>query len=444
MYKLYSIIIALLFIQQFSYSQEDSLKIQNKKWSIHWQATIIPQYHFNFKAAYSGDNSLQTSEPTRTSFSTTLYLKYKASKNTYFVFNPEAAGGKGLSKTMGIAGFSNGEVYRVGDPAPKPFIGRLYFEQRIALNGDKMQVEDDINQIGELTNKDYISLIAGKFSLTDFFDDSQISHDPRTQFFNWALMGNGGWDYPANTRGYTMGAIVQAVYKDWAARTALTTVPTEANGPNLQFKWSKEMGFVLELEKTHLFQKSEKQFSTVHLGYFINYANMGNYQESNDIIYFIPGTPPDITVTRKYGRTKWGFYGSADNHFGSFHFFVKASINDGKNESWAFTEIDKSFTTGFQLDGDLWKRKNDRFAIAYINNNLSTTHRQYLKNGGYGFLIGDGKLNYGAEQIIEAYYSMYFTKQIFLSPDYQFVWHPAYNQDRGPVHIVGLRLHADF
>lgn len=444
MRKLYPIIIALLFIQQLSFAQEDSLKIQNKKWSIHWQATIIPQYHFNFKAAYSGDNSLETSEPTRTSFSTTLYLKYKASKNTYLVFNPEAAGGKGLSKTLGIAGFSNGEVYRVGDPAPKPFIGRLYFEQRFPLSNTLEKVEDDINQIAETTHKDYLSVIAGKFSLTDFFDDSQISHDPRTQFFNWALMGNGAWDYPANTRGYTMGAVIQAVYKDWAARMALTTVPTEANGPNLQFKWGKAMGFVLELEKTHLFQKSVKQFSTIHLGYFINYANMGNYQESNDIIYFMPGTPPDITVTRKYGRTKWGFYGSADNHFGSFHFFVKASINDGKNESWAFTEIDKSFTTGMQFDGDLWKRKKDRFAIAYINNNLSATHRQYLKQGGYGFLIGDGKLNYGAEQIIEAYYSAHLVKQVFISPDYQFVWHPAYNQDRGPVHIIGLRLHADF
>jgi high affinity Mn2+ porin len=436
--------ITIFLLCHIGIAQTDTTKIQNRKFSIHGQATIIPQYHFKFNAAYSGNNSLQTSEPTRTSFSTTIFLKYKPFRNSYIVFNPEAAGGKGLSKTLGIAGFSNGEVYRVGDPAPKPFIGRLYWEQRIPLSNEIEKVEDDINQIAENTHKDYISIIAGKFSLTDFFDDSQISHDPRTQFYNWALMGNGAWDYPANTRGYTMGTVVQALYKDWAARTAITTVPIEANGPELQFKWGKAMGFVLELEKTHLFQKNEHQFSTLHLGYFINYANMGNYKASNDIIYFIPGTPPDITVTRAYGRTKWGFYGNIDNHFGSIHFFVKASINDGKNESWAFTEIDKSFTTGIQLDGDLWKRKDEKIAIAYINNNLSTSHRQYLEKGGYGFLIGDGKLNYGAEQIIEAYYSVHVVKKIFLSPDYQFVWHPAYNQDRGPVHIIGLRLHADF
>jgi high affinity Mn2+ porin len=171
---------------------------------------------------------------------------------------------------------------------------------------------------------------------------------------------------------------------------------------------------------------------------------MGNYQSSIDWASLTPGLAPDITSTRVYGRTKWGFYGSADNHFGNYHWFLKGSLNDGKNESWAFTEIDQSITTGFQFDGAIWKRVQDRFAIAYLNNNLSTTHRQYLKNGGYGFLIGDGNLNYGAEQIIEAYYSMHLTKQIFLSPDYQYVLHPAYNKDRGPVHIFGLRLHADF
>jgi high affinity Mn2+ porin len=443
MLKFKSTILVFLIGLEFLHAQNDTSSKLNKKFSIHWQATVIPQYHVNFKASYSGDNSLQTSEPTRTSFSTTLFLKYRPFKNSYIVFNPEAAGGKGLSKTLGIAGFSNGEVYRVGDPAPKPFIGRLYFEHRFPLSNEKEKVEDGINQISEITNKDYISVIAGKFSLTDFFDDSQISHDPRTQFFNWALMGNGGWDYPANTRGYTMGTVIQALYQNWAARMALTTVPIEANGPDLQFKWGKAMGFVLELEKSHLFQKNERQYSTIHLGYFINYANMGNYQQSiaNASLF---GAAPNIQSTRQYGRTKWGFYGNIDNEFGSFHLFLKASINDGKNESWAFTEIDKSVTTGLQFDGDLWKRKQDRFAIAYINNHLSNTHKQYLEKGGYGFLIGDGKLNYGAEQIIEAYYSMHLTKQIFLSPDYQFVINPAYNKDRGPVHIIGLRLHADF
>jgi len=433
------------FAFQMGYAQKisDTVFMQSNSYSIHGQTTILSQYHFDFKAAYSGTNSLLTSEPAATSVSATFFLNYKLSKKTYLVFNPEMAGGKGLSKTLGIAGFSNGEVYRVGDPTPRPFIGRLYLEQRIALSKDKMRVDDDVNQIAETTNKDYISFIAGKFSLTDFFDDSQISHDPRSQFFNWALMGNGAWDYAANTRGYTIGAVVQALYKDYAVRSALTTVPIEANGPELQFIWKKAMGFVMEFEKTHLFQKSENQYTTFHTGYFINLAHMGNYQTSiaNAKLW---GTSPNILDSRQYGRSKWGFYTSADNNFGPYHFFIKGSFNDGKNETWAFTEIDKSFTLGFQWDGELWKRKLDRFAIAYVNNNLSTDHKTYLEKGGYGFLIGDGKLNYGSEQIVETYYSWHLSQQIFMSPDYQFVINPAYNKDRGPVHIVGIRLHADF
>ena len=433
----------LLLFTLIANAQQDTwlIKKGDKKYSLHFQTTIIPQYHFNFKAAYSGDNSLQQREPARTSYSGTAFINYKLYKNTYLIFNPEAAGGKGLSKTLGIAGFPNGEVYRVGDPKPKPFIARLYVEQRFPLSNRKEMVEDDLNQIAETTNKDYLSLILGKFSLTDFFDDSQISHDPRSQFMNWSLMGNGAWDYPANTRGYTMGAVIQAIYNHWAFRTAITTVPIEANGPELQFTFGKAMGLVWEMERSHLFQKNATRFSTVHAGIFLNKAKMGNYQQS---LQNAGGGTPDITDSRLYGRDKWGYYISMDNHFGLVHYFIKTSWNDGKNETWAFTEIDRSLTTGIQLDGELWKRKNDRFAIAFVSNALSADHRNYLAKGGYGFLIGDGKLNYGNEQIFEAYYSLNIYRKVFLSPDYQFVTNPAYNKDRGPVHIIALRLHIEF
>lgn len=435
-------ILLTLSISVMAQQPMDSTAKSGKKYSLHFQTTIIPQYHFDFPALYSGDNSLETHEPARTSFSGTIFFNYKPFKNTYFVFNPEAAGGKGLSKTLGIAGFPNGEVYRVGDPKPAPFIARLYVEQRFPLSNQKEKVEDDLNQLAEYTNKEYISVIVGKFSLTDFFDNSEISHDPRTQFLNWSLMGNGGWDYPANTRGYTMGTVVQAYAGDWAIRSALTAVPIEANGPEMQFKWGKAMGFVAEIEKGHIFRRDEANYSTVHAGFFINKAHMGNYRQSIGNSFF---GSPDITDSRLYGRSKAGYYVSLDNHFGKIHHFIKHSWNDGKNETWAFTEIDASTTTGLQFDGDLWKRSNDRFAVAYVNNSISDDHRTYLMYGGYGFLIGDGKLiNYGHEQIIEAYYSFNVWKKINISPDYQYVINPAYNKDRGPVHIIGLRLHAEF
>lgn len=418
-----------------------------KPYSLHFQSTLIPQYHFDFHSPYSGDNSLLASEPTRASLSGTVFFAWKPAKHTYFVFNPEAAGGKGLSKTLGIAGFPNGEVYRVGDPKPKPFIARLYAEQRFALSNRKEKVEDDENQVAETTDKDYLSILFGKFSLTDFFGNSQVSHDPRTQFMNWSLMGNGGWDYPANTRGYTFGTVLQAFVHDWEFRTALVAMPMEANGAEMQFKFGDAMGWVAEIAKAHVLQRDETHYSSFRVGGFVNKARMGNYQLSIQrslASSYYPHPAPDIEDSRLYGRSKAGFYINIDNHFGQVHHFIKASWNDGKNETWAFTEIDNSIATGLQFDGSLWKRTADALGIAIVRNGLSADHRNYLALGGYGFLIGDGQLNYAHETATELYYSLALGKHLSLSPDYQWVLNPAYNRDRGPVHILALRMHAEF
>jgi high affinity Mn2+ porin len=169
---------------------------------------------------------------------------------------------------------------------------------------------------------------------------------------------------------------------------------------------------------------------------------MGNYAQAlkNALPIF---KTPDVTTTRQYGRTKTGWYVGMDNHFSKIHYYINYSRDDGKNETWAFTEIDRSFATGLHFDGDLWKRANDHIGVAFVVNGLSNDHEKYLAAGGYGFIIGDGKLNYGHEQITEVYYSLGLTKYLFISPDYQFVKNPAYNKDRGPVHIVSVRLHVE-
>ncbi|MBS1639644.1 MAG: carbohydrate porin [Bacteroidetes bacterium] len=432
--------LTILIATTKSISQDSS---SNKKISLHYQATLIPQYAFKFNSPYTGTNSFISGEPVRTSFTTTLFAAYKPFKNTYLVFNPELAAGKGLSQTLGIAGFPNGEIYRVGDPKPQLFVARLYAEQRFPLSSKKEFVETDENQIKEKTNTEYISLIAGKFALTDFFDDCEVSHDPRTQFMNWSLMANGAWDYPANVRGYVYGAVAQAKWKKYAIRAAITAVPMAANEPELQFKGKQAMGSVIEFELNHFNltkRKKEGYYHTLHIGFFSNHARMGNYQTSinTGLATFMP---PDITDSRMYGRAKNGYYFSLESHRGKAHHFIKHSKNDGQNETWAFTEIDASVATGFSFDGSIWKRRNDNFGVAYVRNDLSEPHKQYLKGGGYGFIIGDGKLNYASEQIIEAYYSLSINNKLFLTPDYQFVLHPAYNADRGPVHVVSLRLH---
>ena len=429
------VIISVLALLTVSISNLIAQDSTNKKVSLHWQATTVTQYHPDIKSPYQGLNSLQASEPAKTSLTSTFYLNYSPAKNTYFIFNPEMTGGEGLSKTTGIAGFTNGEVYRIGDPKPHVYIARLYAEQRIALSSRKEFIADDQNQIQERTSQDYFSVIAGKFSLTDFFDDSQISHDPRTQFLNWSLMGNGGWDYPANTRGYTMGVVLQFVYKDWGIRTAMTAMPTEANGPTLEWKYNKAMGTVLEVEKTHIWKKNSTSFGTFHFGIYNNIARMGSYEDA------IKSGSYDVTQSRLYGRSKTGFYTSLDNHFGKHHWFIKGSYNDGKNETWAFTEIDNSIASGYSFDGFKGKHRYDALGIAFVSNGLSNLHKEYLAGGGYGFIIGDGKLNYNRENILEIYYSLSIKNKLYISPDYQLVVNPAYNSDRGPVHVFSVRLH---
>ncbi len=431
--------VTFLLAAFLTFSQDS---VENKKLSLHLQTTVISQGVNSFKSLYFGNNSFLPTEPIRTSFTTTFFAAYKPFKNTYFVFNPEVSAGKGLSKTTGIAGFPNGEVYRVGNPNPQIFVARLYAEQRFPLNNKKEIIEDDLNQIQEKINSEYFSVLAGKFSLTDFFDNSEISHDPRTQFMNWSLMGSGAFDYPANVRGYTFGVLLQFKKNNWALRLAETAVPLTANGSELQWKGSDAGSTVLELELNNLFKKNNNQFSTLHIGGFINKARMGNYKMSIDNA-IANSTYPDITDSREYGRTKAGFYLSIDNHFGKVHHFIKGSWNDGQNETWAFTEIDRSFATGFLFDGAIWKRKKDNFGIAFVVNRISKEHKEYLAMGGYGFIIGDGYLNYGAEKTFELFYSFNVWKKIFISPDFQYTINPGYNKDRGPASIYGIRFHAE-
>jgi len=122
--------------------------------------------------------------------------------------------------------------------------------------------------------------------------------------------------------------------------------------------------------------------------------------------------------------------------------FSRIGWNDGKYVSWAFTEIDQTFTAGLSVKGHRWNRSEDIFGIALANNGISDGHRNFLSQGGYGFIIGDGKLNYGHETIIESYYNAKIFKFLWFSFDYQLVNNPAYNKDRGPVHVFGLRAHV--
>jgi high affinity Mn2+ porin len=409
--------------------------------SYHFQFTGIQQSHPAFSAKYTGRNSLLPTGENLLSITSTLYIGSRLWHGGEIYCDPELAGGSGFSSTTGVAGFPNGEIYRVDNPTPKLFIARLLLRQHFAL-GDEMEVIDpDQNRIAGRLPKARLTVTVGKFSLTDVFDDNAYSHDARTQFLNWALWSGAAWDYAADTRGYDWGILAELHLPSWIVNFAAVMVPTYANGPYFDHAISRAYSLNLEAVKSYSVSGLDGR---LHLVFFLNHAAMGNYRTAIDQSRLL-GTPPDIDRTNSY-CSKYGFVISAEQALGgSAGLFSRLSWNDGRTETWAFTEIDRSFHAGVSTRGDAWGRKDDNAGIAYVVNALSPDHRDYLARGGYGFIIGDGALNYALEQITEAYYSARVFPSFSLTLDDQVVLNPAYNRDRGPVvNVLSLRGHVEF
>ncbi len=410
--------LACLFFSISSFSQKtDTIE----KCSLKFQITSIYQWHPTFHALYSGTNSMQAEEQRALSLTSTLFIDVPLWKGGLLSFNPELSGGEGLSQTRGLGGFTNGETVRIGETKPSVYLARMLLQQKVEFN-----------------EKHSLQIVAGKFSLCDYFDASSYSHDPRTQFMNWSLMVNGAWDYSANTRGYTDGIYANYQFYTWQVRGSLSALPTNANGPNLKFSFNKSNAINIELVKKITFLN--KDTAVIKALIYRNLASMGNYDLANANYITIP----NITSTRQEGRTKYGVGINAEySHSDSWGIFGRISYNDGKNETWAFTEIDQSVSIGITLKGKNWNRPNDFGGFAIVANGLSESHQKYQELGGNGFMIGDGNLNYGIEKIAEIFYSFAIPHTSFtLSPDYQFVINSGYNKDRGPIQFLSLRFHA--
>ncbi|MDP4148319.1 MAG: carbohydrate porin [Bacteroidota bacterium] len=413
-------------------------------WSYHFQFTGIEQGHYSFHSPYSGGNSLQNRGEQVYSVTSTVYIGRKLWKGAALYFNPEMAGGKGLSSTRGIAGFPNGETFRIGDPTPAIYIARLFLRQHFFLDKDHFEeVRDDANQVTERVSRTRITITAGKFSLGDFFDDNGVSHDPRMDFMNWALMNNGAYDYAANTRGYTYGLTAEYVRPGWTLRLATALEPTYANGPELDGHYMKTNSENLEWEKK-LTMGGRKGVLRLLAYYNVNKAP--NYDQAVAAKLSGTDTALDAIYGKRFGSKKYGFGVNVEQELGrAANAFLRAGWNDGKTASWAFAEIDNSISGGLRIAGPGWHRKADNIGIALLSNGISAPHRNFLSHGGYGFMIGDGKLpDYGRENIAELFYESMLFSNLWATLDYQFVVNPAYNRDRGPVHVLALRIHLEF
>lgn len=372
-------------------SAQDSNKIR-QVFNLHFQTTYIYQYKPSFHSPYEGGNSVVGKEERQNSITATLYAGARLWKGAELYVNPEIAGGSGLSGALGMAGSSNGETFRVGNPSPTLYFARYFIKQSFAIGKETDWQADDANQLGGYVPANYLSLYFGKFSLGDLFDNNEYGNSPRTQFMNWALMNNGAWDYAANVRGYTYSFSAGLKLNSLSYRLALATLPKEANGEKLNTNFSDSFALAINAEINKAYTLKGKKGSIKLLVYHNN-ANIGNYQEALRMVGV-----PNIEMTRKLGRTRWGYGINFDQELNKeTGLFGRIGWNDGKNETWAFTEIDRTITLGVSLNGSAWKRKEDNAGIAVLRNGLSKDHKNYLAKGGSGFMLGDGHLNYSGE-----------------------------------------------
>jgi high affinity Mn2+ porin len=420
-------------------AQQDSSSSASETtaWSFHVQATVIPQGHGDFYSPYASDHSLSPADEVKASFTATFFVGHKLWEGGELYVNPEILAGQGLSATQGVAGFPNGEIYRVDNPRPKVDLSRLFIRQTWGLGGGRTSVAGGENQVIDMRDASRLTLTLGKFSLVDFFDDNAYSHDARTQFMNWALMDNGAWDFAADTRGYTYGLVVEVYRRQWAWKFASVLMPKRANGIAMDTRFGKSRADNLEVGRR--FAPGGHPGALRVMGY-LNHAHMGSYRETIDT----PAFQMDIARSRAF-RLKYGFGVNAEQEMKKdLGVFFRYGWNDGHTETFVFTEIDRTGSGGIDLKGLRWKRPADHLGLAMLVNGISKDHADYLRAGGKGFIIGDGKLNYGRERIIEGYYSFALGKGFSLSPDVQRITNPAYNRDRGPVTVLGARVHWEF
>lgn len=413
------------------------------KWWISGQANFVFQAHGDFYAQYSGPNSLKNTSENAISRVLTLYTGYEFTPSNAVYLDVEEAGWGGISGALGLAGFTNLDVVRNPTLGGAPYIARLMYQHIFSFSQETIEQDRSALTLQNRLPVRRLELRIGKFSTADFFDYNIGGTDSHYQFLNWVIDNNGAWDYAADTRGYTMGVLLDYEDRNWGLRFGELLMPKVANGPDLSWDIanSRAENVELELRPTLLKDKDTK----IRFLSYVNHAFMGNY--SNSILLYEEGLAPtpNITATRVPGALKYGFGLNFQQEFAKDTWlFGRWGWNDGKTESFAYTEDESGIETGVYLDGTRWKRSLDRAGAAFVSSGVKSYHQQYLADGGLGFILGDGGLTYGRETIEEAFYTVHAWKGLFFAFDLQHINNPGYNQVRGPVTVPGVRLHLEF
>jgi len=406
----------------------------------HFQSTYIWQHKAAFKADYTGEHSLLTRAEHSYTFSATAFFGVRLHPGTELYINPEVIQGVPMSSLYGLGSPTNGVIQKVAGPTPLAYLPRVFLRQTWDLGGKKETVASSANQMAGAQASERLVLSVGKLAVTDIFDLNTYAHDPRSQFLTWASLASGPYDYVADAQGYTWGGALEYFNGDWAVRAGRFIGPKESNGQELNFAIGRFHGDQIELEHRH---DIAGHAGALRLLAWRNAEDMGRYDDAMAFAALNGGAPDVANVRKPNVKRGWGLHveQTLSENVGAF---ARYGWADGHTETYSFEEVDRSAQLGMSLKGAMWQREADAAGMLFIRNGLSSAHRTYLAQGGMGFFIGDGQLNYRQEQIVETYYNLALAKHAWLGFDFQHISNPAYNADRGPVKMYALRLHAEY
>jgi high affinity Mn2+ porin len=411
------------------------------------QANIIFQGRLPFHSPYEGPNSFRNSAEYKTSMVGTIYSAMRATHsiryNTDLIFDLEAAEGRGLSEALGLAGEPNLDVVRNPYLSKLPYPARYQIHQVIGLTDETVDQQPNFFALAPKVPVRRVEFRLGKLTLPDFFDINGPGSDTHLQFMNWTSDNNGAWDYAADTRGYSVGGMAEYDDRNWSLRYGLFAMPIVANGIDMDWAFSRSHGQNGEFELRHsLIPKSK---GTQRILFYANRAHMGTYREA--VQAYLDGTDktPNIVLHEHFSALKYGFGLNTEEELtGNLRVFGRFGWNDGKTESFAYTEVEQTVELGADYAGTRWHHPLDKVGVAIISNAIKRDHQNYLHYGGLGFLLGDGNLNYGRENAVESYYTWHAWRGLFYSVDVQHFNNPGYNRDRGPAWVGSVRAHVDF
>jgi hypothetical protein len=414
------------------------------------QYTYVLQQQSALRSPYQGRLSLRPQGDTQPTHTIGFYGGWAAAGWAQLYLDTEKFMGAGVSGSTGLAGLTNGDVVREGaQNLPKEFyIARLFARFMLPLGTEVERVARGQDQIPGTEAVRRLELKVGRMAAPDDFDRNRYAGSARTQFLNWSLWNNTAWDYAANTRGYSDGIVLGYLSTAWSLKYGVYRMPVLANVQPLERSLSVARGENLELTLSPW-----SAGTVVRLLAYRNTAGMGDYQEALAVAA-VTHTVPNIVADDRNGRRKFGFGINAEQPLaddGETGVFMRLGWDDGKTESFVFTEVDQLATLGGQLSGVHWRRMQDRLGVGVVVEGLAAPHREYLAAGGCGFVLCDGRLDYAHERILEVYYRAQLASaigrwpvRVQLSPDFQYAQNPGYNSDRGPVRFYGVRLHLEY